>query len=210
MTTQPGGTGRLARLFEAADRRRVPLRTILVTVGVVVATYLAGKLLYRLRDIVLLMLVAGSGQRRQALQVVGGACLVSGLGRQGQPLLQVSRRAGQVALSLAAERQVVQRGEGKDPVLCTARCSGQTRRSPAIHDGVSEGTRTPDTQDHNGVVKLQPFLGVDEVFLARVLAELFLKGCDDPADVVLGAFVGSRHEDHAVVSCAAGQHGLDV
>ncbi len=51
--------GRLARLFEAADRRHVPLRTILVTVGVVVATYLAGKLMYLLRDIVLLMLVAG-------------------------------------------------------------------------------------------------------------------------------------------------------
>src|SRR5271165_2979483 len=59
MTTQPGGTGRLGRLFEAADRRRVPLRTILVTVGVVVATYLAGQLMYLLRDIVLLMLVAG-------------------------------------------------------------------------------------------------------------------------------------------------------
>jgi predicted PurR-regulated permease PerM len=51
--------GRLARLFEAADRRHVPLRTILVTVGVVVAAYLAAKLLYLLRDIVLLMLVAG-------------------------------------------------------------------------------------------------------------------------------------------------------
>ena len=51
--------GRLARLFEAADRRHVPLRTILVTAGVVVATYLAGKLIYLLRDIVLLMLVAG-------------------------------------------------------------------------------------------------------------------------------------------------------
>src|SRR5271166_3263020 len=51
--------GRMARLFEAADRRHVPLRTILVTVGVVVATYLAGKLMYLLRDIVLLMLVAG-------------------------------------------------------------------------------------------------------------------------------------------------------
>ena len=58
--------GRLGRLFEAADRRRVPLRTILVTVGVVVATYLAGKLLYLLRDIVLLMLVAGF--RRDAAQ----------------------------------------------------------------------------------------------------------------------------------------------
>jgi predicted PurR-regulated permease PerM len=35
------------------------LRTILVTVGVVVATYLAGRLLYLVRNIVLLMLVAG-------------------------------------------------------------------------------------------------------------------------------------------------------
>ena len=51
--------GRLARLFDAADRRRVPLRTILVTAGVVVATYLAGKLIYLLRDVMLLMLVAG-------------------------------------------------------------------------------------------------------------------------------------------------------
>ena len=51
--------GRLARLFQAADRRHVPLRTILVTAGVVVAIYLAGQLIYRLRDIVLLMLVAG-------------------------------------------------------------------------------------------------------------------------------------------------------
>jgi predicted PurR-regulated permease PerM len=51
--------GRLARLFAAADRRHVPLPTILVTVGVVVATYLAGKLIYVLRIIVLLVLVAG-------------------------------------------------------------------------------------------------------------------------------------------------------
>ena len=42
--------GRLARLFEAADRRHVPLRTILVTVGVAVATYLVGKLMYLLRE----------------------------------------------------------------------------------------------------------------------------------------------------------------
>jgi predicted PurR-regulated permease PerM len=73
MTAQPVGTarhagqvsdeqpprGRLARLFQAADRRHVPLRTILVTAAVVVATCLAGQLIYRLRDIVLLMLVAG-------------------------------------------------------------------------------------------------------------------------------------------------------
>jgi predicted PurR-regulated permease PerM len=37
----------------------VPLRAILVTVAIVVAVYLVGKLLYRLRDVVLLMLVGG-------------------------------------------------------------------------------------------------------------------------------------------------------
>ena len=47
---------------------------------------------------------------------------------------------------------------------------------------MSEGTRTPDTQDHNGVLELQPFLGVDEVFLPGVLAGLRLQGCHDPAD----------------------------
>ena len=46
------------------------------------------------------VLLAGDG--RQGLEVVGGACLVSGLGRDGQSLLQVSGRAGQVALRLAA------------------------------------------------------------------------------------------------------------
>ena len=63
MTTQPVGNerprGRLARLFEAADQRHVPLRTILVTAGVVVAIYVAAKLMYLLRNIVVLMLVAG-------------------------------------------------------------------------------------------------------------------------------------------------------
>lgn len=37
----------------------MPLRTILTTVGVVVVVYLAGKLIYRLREIVLLLVVAG-------------------------------------------------------------------------------------------------------------------------------------------------------
>ena len=63
MTTQPVGKerprGRLARLLEAADRRHIPLRTILVTAGVVVAIYVAAKLMYLLRNIVVLMLVAG-------------------------------------------------------------------------------------------------------------------------------------------------------
>jgi predicted PurR-regulated permease PerM len=55
----PQPQGRLARLWKAADLRHVPLRTIVVTVAVVAATYLAGKLIYRLRDILLLMAVAG-------------------------------------------------------------------------------------------------------------------------------------------------------
>jgi predicted PurR-regulated permease PerM len=55
----PPPAGRLARLFKAADERHIPLRTILVTVAVVAVTYLAGKLIYRLRDIVLLIVVAG-------------------------------------------------------------------------------------------------------------------------------------------------------
>jgi len=50
---------RLTRLWRAADLRHVPLRTIVVTVAVVVATYLGGKLIYRLRDVVLLLVVSG-------------------------------------------------------------------------------------------------------------------------------------------------------
>ncbi len=55
----PQPRGRLARLWKAADVRNIPLRTIVVTVAIVAATYLAGKLIYRLRDIVVLLLVAG-------------------------------------------------------------------------------------------------------------------------------------------------------
>jgi predicted PurR-regulated permease PerM len=51
--------GRLARLWKAADVRHVPLRTIVAAVAVVAVVYLAGKLIYRLRDIVLLLVVAG-------------------------------------------------------------------------------------------------------------------------------------------------------
>src|SRR5215472_8076791 len=50
---------RLDRLWHAAESRSIPLRAILVTVGVVAATYMAGKLLYRLRDVLLLIAVAG-------------------------------------------------------------------------------------------------------------------------------------------------------
>jgi len=55
----PQPQGRLARLWKAADRRNVPLRTIVVTVLVVAVAYLAGQMIYRLRDILLLIVVAG-------------------------------------------------------------------------------------------------------------------------------------------------------
>jgi predicted PurR-regulated permease PerM len=46
-------------MLRAAERRHVPLLTILITVGVVAATYLAGKLIYRIKEILLLIVVAG-------------------------------------------------------------------------------------------------------------------------------------------------------
>src|ERR1700730_15666645 len=46
-------------LRDAAARRGVPLATILTTVAVVVLTYLAGKLAYRIRDVLLMIAVAG-------------------------------------------------------------------------------------------------------------------------------------------------------
>ncbi len=50
---------RTARLFERAAVHNVPLGTILATVFVVVAVFFAGKLLYRLRDLMLLLVVGG-------------------------------------------------------------------------------------------------------------------------------------------------------
>ena len=48
-----------------------------------------------------LRVVLLSGDGREALEVVGGACFVSGLGRQRQSLLQVASRSGQVRVALA-------------------------------------------------------------------------------------------------------------
>jgi predicted PurR-regulated permease PerM len=59
VSEEPPPRSRFQRLLRAANRRHVPLLTILVTVGVVAATYLAGILIYRLRGILLLILVAG-------------------------------------------------------------------------------------------------------------------------------------------------------
>jgi predicted PurR-regulated permease PerM len=50
---------RLGRLWAAADLRSVPLRTIIAAIVAVAFFYLAGKLVYRLRDVLLLLLVAG-------------------------------------------------------------------------------------------------------------------------------------------------------
>ena len=50
---------RRARLWEWADERHVPLMSILITVAVVVVVFLAGRLIYKLREVLLLIVVAG-------------------------------------------------------------------------------------------------------------------------------------------------------
>jgi predicted PurR-regulated permease PerM len=50
---------RRARLWQAAEARKIPLRAILATVGVVVLVYLAAELIDRLRAVILLLVVAG-------------------------------------------------------------------------------------------------------------------------------------------------------
>jgi predicted PurR-regulated permease PerM len=59
MPDDGGSDRRLCRLWNAAESSGVPLRAILATVAVAAAVYLAGKVAYRLRDVLLLMLVAG-------------------------------------------------------------------------------------------------------------------------------------------------------
>jgi len=54
----PTSDTRRARLWRAAARRGIPLPTILTTVAVVAVAYMAAKLIYRLRDVILLMVVA--------------------------------------------------------------------------------------------------------------------------------------------------------
>src|SRR6266568_2328869 len=54
-----GAPTRRGRLRVAAAARGVPLATVLTAVAVVALVYLAGKLIYRLRDVVLMMMVAG-------------------------------------------------------------------------------------------------------------------------------------------------------
>jgi predicted PurR-regulated permease PerM len=54
----PAPATRRARLWEAAESRGIPLRAILATAAVVVAIYVAAKLLYRLREVMLLVVMA--------------------------------------------------------------------------------------------------------------------------------------------------------
>jgi predicted PurR-regulated permease PerM len=56
---QPPVDSRLSSFWSAADARGIPLRTILAAAAVVVLTYLAAQLVYRIRDILLIVLVAG-------------------------------------------------------------------------------------------------------------------------------------------------------
>ena len=49
----------MARVWRAADRAGVPLRTIISAALVVGACYLSARLIYRLRDVVLLLIVSG-------------------------------------------------------------------------------------------------------------------------------------------------------
>jgi predicted PurR-regulated permease PerM len=52
-------TSHRARIRSAAEARGIPLPTILATCAVVVIIYLAGKLAYRMRDVLLMILVGG-------------------------------------------------------------------------------------------------------------------------------------------------------
>jgi predicted PurR-regulated permease PerM len=55
----PADRTRRARLFEVAREQGVPLAAILTSVAVVVGVYLVGKLAYRLRGILLILVLAG-------------------------------------------------------------------------------------------------------------------------------------------------------
>jgi hypothetical protein len=67
-------------------------------------------------DGALRVVVRGGRHLGQSFEVVGGVCLVTGLGRQRQPFGQVRCRAVQVAERVAGEGQVVQRDEESEQV----------------------------------------------------------------------------------------------
>src|SRR5690242_21451676 len=90
-----------------------------------------------------LEVVLPDGDRGERLEVVGDAWFVPGLGRLRHPFLQAFRRAGQVALCLAAERQVVERDEDGEPVL----------RAPGRVQGLGRSEEhTSELQSHVNLV----------------------------------------------------------
>jgi len=113
----------------AAESRNIPLRAILATVAVVIVVYMAGKLIYRLRDILLLMIVAGFvavllnplvlavqrwGVRRRGLAVaivtLWGLLVFAGLAIAfGYPL---ANGIGHLASDLPSQVSQVQHGKG--------------------------------------------------------------------------------------------------
>jgi predicted PurR-regulated permease PerM len=56
---RPPSDSRLTAIWSAAESRGIPLRTILASVAVVALVYLAGQLIYRIRDILLIVVIAG-------------------------------------------------------------------------------------------------------------------------------------------------------
>jgi predicted PurR-regulated permease PerM len=56
---RPSGGSRWTLLRGAAESRGIPLRTIITVIGLAAMIYVSGKVLYRLRDIVILLAVSG-------------------------------------------------------------------------------------------------------------------------------------------------------
>ena len=90
---------RRARIIQRAARNNVPLNTILTTIAVIVAVYFAGKLLYRLRDLMMLLVVGGF------IALILNPAVIwlqkVGVGRRGIAVLVVSVVSAVVFLLLA-------------------------------------------------------------------------------------------------------------
>ena len=91
---------RLNSLWTAVESRGIPLRTILVSVAIVGVAYLGGQLIYRLRAIILILIVAGF------VALVLNPLVVAlehvGLKRRGQAVAVVTLLAVVVFVALAA------------------------------------------------------------------------------------------------------------
>ena len=91
---------RAGKFWAGANARGIPLQAIVATVAVVAAAYLAGKLLYRLRDVVLLLLVAAF--IAVLLNPLVAALQDRGLRRRGMAVLVVTVLTVLVFAGLAA------------------------------------------------------------------------------------------------------------